>query len=151
MTDDEEIDIVARTLFGEARGEGQQGMVAVACVIVTRAMIADRYVEVHQKPHPLFGDGSLASVCQAHFDGIYQFSTWNVGDPNRAIIEAVTGSDPSFLVALGIATDAENDELDDITNMATHYYAKGSPMPAWAQGKTPCFECGKHLFFNDIS
>ncbi len=142
-----DIDIVARTLYGEARGQGRQGMVAVACVILNRAIIADAYVETHGKDHPLFGDGSLASVCQAQL----QFSCWNANDPNLAIINAVTTADPVFAQAKDIATQAENDELEDITNGATHYFAKGTPMPRWALGKTPCAEIGKHLFFNDVA
>lgn len=58
MDDTQDIDVVAWTLFGEARGEGRQGMVAVACVIVNRAMIAADYVDAHGDPHPLFGDGN---------------------------------------------------------------------------------------------
>jgi N-acetylmuramoyl-L-alanine amidase len=73
MDDTQDIDVVARTLYGEARGEGKQGMIAVACVIVTRAMIAAEYVDANGKPHPLFGDGSLASACQAPL----QFSCWD--------------------------------------------------------------------------
>jgi len=142
MDDSEDIDVVARTLFGE----GKQGMIAVACVIVNRAIIADAYGEAHGEDHPLFGDGSLASACQAPL----QFSCWNRDDPNLAIIEAETVADPIFASAMEIATQAENDELDDITNGATHYYAKGSPMPKWAIGKTPCLSLGNHLFFNAI-
>jgi len=142
-----DIDIVARTLDGEARGEGKQGMTAVACVIVNRAVIADTYVQAHGEDHPLFGDGSLASVCQAPL----QFSCWNEHDPNLAIIKAVTVADPIFAQAMDIATLAENDELDDITDNATHYYAKGSPMPNWAVSKTPCKIIGEHLFFNNIA
>jgi N-acetylmuramoyl-L-alanine amidase len=149
MADDDsaDIDIVARTLDGEARGEGRQGMIAVACVIVNRAIIADAYVQAHGEDHPLFGDGSLSSVCQAPL----QFSCWNENDPNLSVIKAVTVADPIFAQAVEIATQAENDELDDITSGATHYYAKGTPMPKWAVGETPCYLYGKHLFFNNIA
>jgi N-acetylmuramoyl-L-alanine amidase len=147
MDDASDTEVVARTLFGEARGEGKQGMVAVACVIYNRAVIAGDYEDDHGMPHPLYGDGSLASACKAPL----QFSCWNAGDPNRALIERVTESEPIFLVAVGIGTDAENDQLDDITNGATHYCDKRMPLPpAWAKGKTPCFALGNHLFFNNI-
>lgn len=33
---DEDIDTMARTIWGEARGEGVQGMQAIACVIMNR-------------------------------------------------------------------------------------------------------------------
>jgi hypothetical protein len=70
--------------YGEARGEGKQGTIAVACVIVTRAMIAAEYVDLKGEPHPLYGDRSLASAYQAPL----QFSRWNADDPNRGTIEA---------------------------------------------------------------
>jgi len=123
-------------------------MVAVACVILNRAIIAGDYEDENNEPHPLFGDGSLASACQAPL----QFSCWDNGDPNCALIESVTLSDPIFLCASEIARQAEADELDDITSNATHYYDRRMPEPPeWAKGKTPCFTCGHHLFFNDIS
>ena len=31
-----DLDILARTIYGEARGEGQEGMEAVACVVIVR-------------------------------------------------------------------------------------------------------------------
>lgn len=34
MVDD--VDILARTIYGEARSEGQEGMEAVACVVMNR-------------------------------------------------------------------------------------------------------------------
>ena len=56
-----------RTIWGEARGEGEPGMTAVAHVLLNRLK-----------------DGrwgtALGSVCLAP----YQFSCWNIGDPNRA-------------------------------------------------------------------
>jgi len=147
MDDTQDIDVVARTLDGEARGEGKEGMIAVACVIVTRAMIAADYMDANGEPHPLYGDGSLSSVCLAPL----QFSCWNKDDPNLAVIKSVTTADPIFAVAMEIATQAENDQLDDITNNATHYFDKRMPVPPkWAQGKMPCFQHGNHLFFNNI-
>ena len=143
----DDADILARTLIGEARGEGKTGMAAVACVVVTRAMIAAEYVDANGKAHPLYGDGSLSSACVAPF----QFSCWNKGDPNRDLIKSISQDDPIYVLAKDIADQAENDELEDITDNATHYYDKRMPSPpAWARGKTPCYCCGNHLFFNDI-
>ena len=33
---DRDIEIMAKTIYGEARGEGEEGMEAVACVIMNR-------------------------------------------------------------------------------------------------------------------
>ncbi len=143
---DRDTDILARTIVGEARGEGRPGMEDVASVIMNRAQIAEHYVEAHGKSHPLFGDGSAATACQAR----WQFSCWNEGDPNRAVIEALNDTIPIFPIALTIAGDAVSGQLQDRTQGATHYRRIGTPA-AWADGHTPCFTEGKHEFFNDIN
>ena len=86
----EDIDTVARTIWGEARGEPIEGQQAVASVIGNRANIAAAWEAHHGVPHPLYGDGHLASACLAHHGGAYQFSvgTWQglgfSGVPNQA-------------------------------------------------------------------
>lgn len=134
-----DIDVLACTCWGEARGEGLIGMKAVACVVMNRVAQANT--------HPHFGDGSFAGACLAP----YQFSCWNTHDPNYQLIHDVDNSDPVFAQAMQIATSAVNGLIDDITNGATYYYVKGSPEPSWAVGKTPCCVIGHHLFFNDIA
>lgn len=136
---DPNIDTLARTLYGEARGEGGYGMRAVANVIINRVALAAK--------HPHFGDGSIESCCKSP----WQFSCWNLNDPNLPTLEKVTGIDPSFCVAMNIAQAAAAGELTDITDGATYYYAMGSPCPRWAIGKTPCAIIGKHRFFSNIA
>jgi hypothetical protein len=46
-------------------------------------MIAAEYMDAKGEPHPLYGDGSLASACKA----LLQFSCWNADDPNCEVIE----------------------------------------------------------------
>lgn len=134
-----DIDILARTLYGEARGEGYRGMQGVANVVMNRVAMADE--------HPHFGDGSAAGACQAP----WQFSCWNEGDPNRELLLDLPDGDPFYAHALQIASDAVNGILGDITFGATYYYARGSDVPKWAAGKTPCQIIGKHLFFKNIA
>lgn len=134
MSDD--IDSVARTIFGEARGEGKQGMQAVANTIMNRVAKKAWYgltpYEVCHKP--------------------WQFSCWNEADPNCQIINDVDQTIPVFCDALQIAANAVSGSLDDITNRATHYYDRRMPTPpSWADGKDPCASIGHHLFFNNIS
>lgn len=134
-----DLDTLARTLYGEARGEGVEGMTAVACVVMNRCALAAQ--------HPHFGNGSPATACQAP----YQFSCWNQNDPNRSIILNVTQSDHFFAQAWKIASDIIASYDQDITHGATYYYAEGSPVPDWAKGKTPCVRIGKHIFFTGIA
>jgi N-acetylmuramoyl-L-alanine amidase len=148
MSTADDIDAVARTLYGEARGEGKEGMSAVACVIINRCRAAQQYVNTHGKPHPEFGDGTPQSCCWADD----QFDCWNDDDPNLDVIENVTASEPVFAEATGIATSAVDGTLSDITSGATFYYAKSMPAPPyWARGKTPCATIGNQLFFNNIN
>ena len=142
------IDILARTITGEARGQGQDGMELVAMVVMNRCAAAKAYCErTGKKRHPLFGDGSPASACLAK----WQFSCWNEGDPNRAIIENLNEGYAIFRQAINIAQDAVYRKLKDRTHGSLHYYAQSmkSP-PKWAEGKTPAHVEARHLFFNNI-
>lgn len=144
---DRDIDTLARTLVGEARGEGMQGMEAVAAVIMNRVKAARRFIANNARYHPLFGDGSPAAACLAR----WQFSCWNQNDPNREYIEALDEGDRCFRDALFLARVAVAGDLVDHTNGATHYYARSMKQPPpWAAGKTPCAEIRNHLFFKDV-
>lgn len=148
MTDPNlEIKMVAQTIFGEARGEGPDGMAAVADVIANRVADARIFRQEHGRPHPLFGDGTFANCCRRPS----QFSCWNPGNPNLPAMTHATISDPIFLDAMQIASKAVTGNLLDSTNGATYYYAVGSPIPSWAQGKEPCATIGHQLFFNNIN
>ena len=131
------IDVMARTLWGEARSEGQIGMEAVACVIVNRVKRA-----VDNGGNYWWGRDVL-SVCQKP----YQFSCWNKDDPNRKKLIAVTKADPKFVLALDIATRAIEGELNDITYNADHYHTKAIH-PSWARGQKPVAVIGSHMFYN---
>lgn len=132
----QDADVIAMTLWGEARGEGEQGMRAVACVIGNRT---------ERKWQHKIG---YAAVCQAR----WQFSCWNENDPNRVRLEAVRRNpDASYRLAAVIAGQLVRNELPDFTVGATHYYAASMPTrPKWAIGKQPCYRLGNHLFFNNI-
>lgn len=138
-TQTNDIDVLARTVYGEARGEGYRGMQAVANVVMNRVALSEH--------HKHFGDGTVASCCQSP----WQFSCWNENDPNLEIILDLPDGDPAFSQALIIASDAVKHILTDVTFGATYYYAKGSDVPAWAVAKTPCQIIGKHLFFKNIA
>lgn len=125
-----DIDVLARTIWGEARGEGSIGMQAVACVIMNRARIGgwwgDTVVQVCQKP--------------------YQFSCWNRGDPNYRKLLSVGMEDLHFVTAKRIARRAVLGVLDDPTRGATHYHAAGAE-PYWAKNEKPVAVIGKHIFY----
>jgi spore germination cell wall hydrolase CwlJ-like protein len=127
--------VVAQTLWAEARGEGHDGMVAVACVIGNRVARAR-------------GARSYADICRAP----YQFSCWNDNDPNRRLIDRVARApDADYNDALSIAQQLVGGRLGDVTQGATHYYATSMRQrPSWAAGQEPCLVLGGHAFFNHI-
>ncbi len=131
------IDVLARTLWGEARGEGNAGMEAVANVILNRVKVArDR------GGHYWWGN-NIISVCQKP----YQFSCWNRSDPNYRKLQSISEkSDLYYATAVRIARRAVAGVLADSTNGATHYHAK-TIAPAWAQGQSPNVQIGNHIFY----
>lgn len=126
-------DTLARTCFGEARGEGYSGMKAVANVVINRVSLQGWYGLTPR------------DVCLKP----WQFSCWNKNDPNLKIIEAVTEADPIFKECLHIADQAVAGTLDDITNGATHYFSRSlKDPPHWAETRQPCAAIGRQLFYN---
>lgn len=129
------IDVLARTLWGEARGEGTNGMEAVACVVLNRVAIAE-------KKEGFWWGNNIIQVCQKP----YQFSCWNRADPNFRKLQAVDSKDIHFATASRIARRAAAGVLADITKGATHYHAKETS-PYWARGEKPVAVIGRHAFY----
>lgn len=133
-----EVDVLARTIFGEARNEGATGMEAVACVILNRVKIA-------RKMGGYWWGNTIIDVCQKPF----QFSCWNKDDPNLKRIQEVTGKDIHFATCLRIARRAVIGTLRDTTGAATHYHAD-YVSPYWAEGQKPVTTIGRHIFYKLI-
>lgn len=149
----EDIDTFARTLWGEARGEGEAGIRAVAAVIVNRRNAAVSFIQRHPEKgrHPLFGDGSFASTCTANPNARYrQFSCWNQDDPNLAKMLKVTAADKDFVLCTRIATEAVAGDLSDPTDGATHYYDPRVCSPVWIDGATLALIEGHHRFYKNV-
>lgn len=129
-------DILARTIFGEARGEHLDGMEAVANVILNRHDIARRFENGY------WWGSSIADICQTPA----QFSCWNANDPNSAIIKKVSSDNPIFAICQRIARRAVAGALKDNTRGATHYHAR-QIMPNWAMDDIPVAKIGNHIFY----
>ncbi|RON33737.1 cell wall hydrolase [Pseudomonas brassicacearum] len=132
-------DILARTLWGEARGESLTGQIAVAWAIRNR--VEDG------KAMSWWGEG-YASVCQAK----YQFSCWNSNDPNFAYLSGAKQIPFRELAQARIAADQVIEgKVPDPTGGATHYYATTMPKPpTWTKGATQTLKLGRHVFFKDV-
>lgn len=125
-------DVLARTLWGEARNQGQDGMRAVAAVILNRAA------------KPGWWGHDVKSVCLKN----RQFSAWNFDDPNRDKMLALTEADAAYRQCLEIADEALGGKLVDPTGGATHYHTK-AVKPYWAKAETPCCTIGDHVFYKE--
>lgn len=136
MQDEYVADILARTIWGEARGQSLAGMEAVANVVLNRVKIA--------KARGKFWWGNtIIEVCRKP----YQFSCWNANDPNLPKLLAVDLRNIHFATALRIARRAVAGVLDDNTKGATHYHAH-YVSPRWAVGQKPSVVIGDHIFYS---
>jgi len=132
-------DILARTLWGEARGESLVGQIAVAWTIRNRVNDG--------KARSWWGEG-YAGVCKKP----YQFSCWNKNDPNFPFL---SGAKPipvaEMAKAVMVATAVMDGAYPDPTGGATHYYATTMPKaPAWAAKAKQTLKLGHHVFFRDV-
>jgi spore germination cell wall hydrolase CwlJ-like protein len=134
---EEDVHLLAATAWGEARSEGDDGMRAVAHVMVNR--IGER-----------FGD-DLKSVVLAP----KQFSAWNLGDPNRPLVQhperyARGGMNlVTWQRAQQIAREVLSGQSVDPTGGALFYHTRAIH-PWWQRfGRAPKV-IGAHVFYRDV-
>ena len=140
----QDVIILARTLYGEARGEfdaegkGDKAVEAVANVILNRVEKKFR------------GRSTVRDVC-LHAK---QFSCWNGNDVNRRkIMNLVKGADSEFDRCLAVATRAIRGEFPDHTKGALHYFARRIPKPPWVLASPDAkvtLTIGGHVFYKGI-
>lgn len=134
-----DVDILARTIFGEARGEGVAGMEAVAAVIMNRVN-----ADLGKDGKPDWWGEGVEGVCRKP----WQFSCWNPNDPNLDKLLSVTSKDPWFAHAIEIAKRAVKGDLPDPTGGADHYCRdEVAPHTSWTAGRTPTARIGRHWFY----
>tara|TARA_R100000808_G_scaffold11689_1_gene29796 strand:- start:454 stop:909 length:456 start_codon:yes stop_codon:yes gene_type:complete len=97
------VDILARVIWGEAEGEGAEGMQAVGNVILNRANIKkDKNI-----PEIMFRKDQFSAI----------------GDETRFNdMLNLTKDNPEYIQALEISKKLLSGELGDITKGATHFY-----------------------------
>ncbi len=137
-----EIDVVdahwmALTMWGEARGQGEEAMRAVGHVIDNR-----RRAGMH-------GAFVTDTVGEA-----FQFSCWNAGDSNRTAIENVdrlregSREQRMWRTARRLAEEIMAGRSQDPTGGALFYHSM-EVSPRWSQGIAPVAYIGGHLFFRN--
>lgn len=122
-----EEDAIARTLYAEARGEGEEGIKHVASVIYN--VSKDRgtsFKNVVTKP--------------------LQYSSWNEGAP-----KAGSDNDPIYKLCKKIAKEMVDKTFKPV-NTYHHFYnmeGRGAKVPYWARGKN-AKKIGKHYFLGKV-
>lgn len=114
---DEEIDLLARAVYSEARGEPFHGQVAIAAVILNRV------------EHESFPDAIDEVIFQpAAFTAVQDGQFWLSPDSTAyaAVKEALTGSDPS--------------------GGAIYYYNPATATSKWIYSRPVITTIGKHVF-----
>lgn len=126
----EDICIAAKTAYGEARGEGRDGIIAVIWVILNRAN------------KPGWWGKNVIEVCYSPL----QFSCWNITDPNYKKLAFIDLTSRTFMYILGITLEVFSGTIPDITFGATNYHAE-DVNPEWAAKMFKTIKIGKHIFY----
>jgi N-acetylmuramoyl-L-alanine amidase len=114
-----DLEVMSRTLWGEARGESFAGQLAVGWVIINRVIDG-------KKRWPT----TIAGVCLQPL----QFSCWNPNDPNCKQIAAdqLLLSRESFAKMTKLCLAILMGTYDDPTGHANQYYNPDVSDPSWA-------------------
>ena len=133
--------VMAKTIYGEARGELLGGMIAVGCVIRNRVLI-----DIHDDSQPDWWGEGYRGVCLKPF----QFSCWNMNDPNFALLSAMTATTPELQPFIKLAKQIIVGAVPDVTLRATHYHSIKLPPPAsWGTPTPrPHIQIGRHVFYD---
>lgn len=136
--DENEVRLLAATAWGEARSEGEDGMRAVAHVMVNR--VGDRFGE------------NLATVILSP----KQFSVWNRGDPNRRLVAGLYQHPDRYNIggadwdtAQRVAREVLSGRSVDPTNGALFYHTRAI-RPRWSRIGQGRQVIGAHVFYSDV-
>lgn len=144
-----DLEALTRTLYGEARGEGLVGKVAVAEVVINRRNAKTWWGRIRPKLN--VPDHSVEAVCRMP----WQFSCWNGNDPNFLLITADWQNlrkSAEAAVCYTIAALALDGLLArTLPAEVYHYHTRGLPFPrSWGAYRDPIAEIGSHLFYRGI-
>ena len=140
-----DLDVLALTIYGEARNQAVEGKIAIGNVCRNR-LKTNRWGSSYER------------VCLAPM----QFSCWSPqgGLSNYTTLQALAQQimngkppkgdpilDECYWIASGIQSGAAQDNVD----AATFYFVTNSKMPSWAIGHLPVCVIGAHSFFSGIA
>ncbi|MDH4581393.1 cell wall hydrolase [Pseudomonas sp. BN415] len=141
---EKDIDILARTLWAEARGEGFGGMIAAGWTVRNRVEM-----DLHNDGKPDWWGEGYTAVCLKP----WQYSCWNKDDANYPFL---SGAKPipsaQYVRAREAAIAVIEGREPDPTAGATHYYNPKvvKKTPPWVKGAKPTVTIGNHRFFKEV-
>lgn len=137
--------MVSLILYGEARSEPVQGIVAIGCVIRNRVR------------KPGWWGHDFKSVCAAKLQFSCLTPNGGAGNYKRVVTFAeklasgVQITNERERQCVWIAHGIVGDYVIDLTKGSCHYHvAAMTPRPQWAMGHVPVVQVGSHVFFNDV-
>ena len=116
-----DLDALTRVVYGEARGESDEGKKGVAWVVINRSKKSGQTIQYEATKKS-------------------QFCCYSGEMKEKKSKETCEK----------IAQDAINGTSSDPTGGATHFYSKNK-IPDWAQNLKPCATIGGHKFFKGIA
>ena len=150
-----DVQILALTLFGEARSEPIEGIVSVGCVIRNRV-----HADLGDDGRPDWWGEGYRGVCLAP----YQFSMWhrfpgregvdrNYDEVVATVAGLVDGKRGGAAIeeCAWVAQGIDSSAIRDRVKGCTHYHTvKMQPRPAWARAYAPSVQVGTHVFYAGI-
>lgn len=128
------IDVLTRTIYGEARGEREEGIVAVAWVVRNRA------------DNPRWWGHDVCSVCLCP----WQFSCWNKDDPNLPVISALNAGSVEYERLAAMVRAVLSGSIPDPTGGADSYFAAYLTPPNWTHDAVFTRRIGQQLFYRAV-
>ena len=125
-----EVEVLAKTIWGEARGEDLAGMIAVGWTVKNRTL---------RRPWP----DTYLKVCLQP----WQFSVWNKTDANYPRLILGPADSNEFQIAMFVALGVTLGLIPDPTHGSDHYHHKRLD-PFWAEEMAKTIEIGDHVFYN---
>jgi spore germination cell wall hydrolase CwlJ-like protein len=129
--------LMALCIYGEARNQGLDGMLAVGSVIMNRAK------------NPSWWGGDIKSVILKP----QQFSCFNTDDPNFPQLVKMAGNFDEYLKESGvlracnlIARGVIEGHLISNVGSATHYHTR-QVKPSWGEKMQKLTAVGDHVFY----
>ena len=128
--------ILAATLWGEARGEGEKGMQAVLNVIMNRANGKfDKAVKIALQPSQFSFWNNITNKSEYATTLATRARTGNLQDSSK------------FTLALQLVEKARTGTLNDVTGGALYYFNPNKVNPNWAKKMTKTATIGNHDFY----